>query len=269
MSTEPKQRRVSADDALAIWREYQATKDSRVRDRVVMTYAPLVKYIVYKKIRELPARCEVEDFISCGLEALIVSIDRYDPEKGATLEQYVWTRIHGAVLDELRRQDWAPRSLRRWERDINRAREQFIVNHGRKPSRLELADSLGTTEAELRSREHDIVTSEITSLNTLVVSDDESTVERIDTLASEDVESDPETAATGEAQKDRFRRAFELLSQREREVAILLYVKNLTLREIGEILDVSESRVSQIHSQLKRRLKEILESEDSLFSEVA
>ena len=89
-----------------------------------MTYAPLVKYIVFKKVRELPARCEVEDFISCGLEALIASIDRYDPEKGATLEQFAWTRIHGAVLDELRRQDWAPRSLRRWERDIAKARDR-------------------------------------------------------------------------------------------------------------------------------------------------
>ncbi len=96
------------------------TGDLQVRNRLVMTYAPLVKYIVFKKVRELPARCEVEDFISCGLEALIASIDRYDPEKGATLEQFAWTRIHGAVLDELRRQDWAPRSLRRWERDIAR-----------------------------------------------------------------------------------------------------------------------------------------------------
>ena len=138
MKSAPTKRRVSADDALAIWKEYHATRNPRVRDRLVMTYAPLVKYIVYKKIRELPARCEVEDFISCGLEALITSIDRYDPDKGATLEQYVWTRIHGAVLDELRRQDWAPRSLRRWERDINRAREQFATNHGRRPTRVEL-----------------------------------------------------------------------------------------------------------------------------------
>ena len=94
-----------------------------LRDRLVLTFAPLVKYIVYKKVREMPSRCEVEDFISCGLEALIQSIDRYDPEKGATLEQYAWTRIHGAVLDELRRQDWAPRSVRRWERDIEKAVE--------------------------------------------------------------------------------------------------------------------------------------------------
>src|SRR5690348_18207731 len=135
-------RRVSAEDALALWREYKATGNLQVRNRLVMTYAPLVKYIVFKKVREIPARCEVEDFISCGLEALIRSIDRYDPEKGGTLEQFAWIRIHGAVLDELRRNDWAPRSLRRWERDINRAREQFVALYGRPPSNGELGDAL-------------------------------------------------------------------------------------------------------------------------------
>src|SRR5204862_6954796 len=134
--------RMSAEDTLALWQQYKTTGDRAVRDRLVLTFAPLVKYIVYKKVREMPARCEVEDFISCGLEALIASIDRYDPAKGATLEQFAWTRIHGAVLDELRRQDWAPRSLRRWERDISKARDQFNAIHGRRPSRTELAESL-------------------------------------------------------------------------------------------------------------------------------
>src|SRR4051812_26215327 len=134
-STSGTRRRVSAEDALALWREYKATGDLQVRNRLVMTYAPLVKYIVFKKVRELPARCEVEDFISCGLEALIASIDRYDPEKGATLEQFAWTRIHGALLDELRRQHCAPRSLRRWERDIARARDQFTTLRARPPAR--------------------------------------------------------------------------------------------------------------------------------------
>src|SRR3712207_3952872 len=136
-------RRISSEDALKLWREYKSTGDAKVRNRLVMTYAPLVKFIVYKKVRELPAECEVEDFISCGLEALITSIDRYDPGKGATLEQYVWTRIHGAVLDELRRRDWAPRSLRRWERDINRARDQFVLSQGRRPTVGELAAAMG------------------------------------------------------------------------------------------------------------------------------
>src|SRR4051794_24167059 len=112
----------------------------------------MVKFIVYRKVRSVPAHVEAEDFISVGLEGLIQSIDRYDPEKGATLEQFAWTRIHGAILDELRRQDWAPRSVRRWERDIETARRNFAGVHGRQPSRAELADSLGTTAEELRER---------------------------------------------------------------------------------------------------------------------
>jgi RNA polymerase sigma factor FliA len=264
-----RQGRISAEEALAIWRQYKETSDRRVRDRLVLTFAPMVKYIVYKKVREIPARCEVEDFISCGLEALIHSIERYDPEKGATLEQFAWTRIHGAVLDELRRQDWAPRSLRRWERDINQAREQFIGMHGRRPTRAELAEAIGTTVGELRTREDEIVASDVTSLNTLVLSDDETAIERIDTLVSDDRFADPEHHTARDQAKTRFRAAFERLPRREREVAVMLYVKNLTLREIGEILGVSESRVCQIHGHLKKLLREQLSADASLFSEVA
>jgi RNA polymerase sigma factor for flagellar operon FliA len=261
-------RRVSSEEALKLWEEYKRTGDLQVRNRLVMTFAPLVKYIVFKKVRELPARCEVEDFISCGLEALIASIDRYDPAKGATLEQFAWTRIHGAVLDELRRQDWAPRSLRRWERDIHKAREQFSAIHGRRPTREELAEMLAVSVEDLRRRQDDISVSDVTSLNTLVISDDETTVERIDTLADGDERLDPEHATATNEAKGKFRRAFETLPQREREVAVLLYVKNLTLREIGDILGVSESRVCQIHSQLKRTLKAHLSEDALLFSAV-
>jgi RNA polymerase sigma factor for flagellar operon FliA len=262
-------RRISHEETLALWKQYKESGDQQVRNRLVLTFAPLVKYIVYNKIRELPARCEVDDFISCGLEALIASIDRYDPEKGATLEQYAWTRIHGAVLDELRRQDWAPRSLRRWERDIAKARERFSTNHGRRPTTEELAESMGTTTDDLRTRQSEINSSDVTSLNSLVLSDDETNVERIDTIESDDRHVDPEAAAMSEAAKARFRRAFANLPDREREVAVLLYVKNLTLREIGDILEVSESRVCQIHSELKKKLRTALKDEAGLFSEVA
>ena len=204
-SLQQTKKRISPDEAHALWHEYKTTGDVRVRNRLVMTFSPLVKYIVFKKVRELPARCEVEDFVSCGLEALIASIDRYDPAKGATLEQFAWTRIHGAILDELRRQDWAPRSVRRWERDIETARRTFAGVHGRQPTRDELADSLGTSSDELR----------------------------------------------------------------QREIAILLYVKELTLREIGEVLGVSESRVCQIHTELKRSLRSALSEDEALFREVA
>ena len=124
---------------LATWTEYRRSGDLQLRDRLVFTFMPMVRYIVYRKVREVPAHCDVEDFLSCGMEALIRSIERYDPDKGATLEQYAWTRIQGAVLDELRRHDWAPRSLRRDERTINNARESFLATYERQPSREELA----------------------------------------------------------------------------------------------------------------------------------
>jgi RNA polymerase sigma factor for flagellar operon FliA len=262
-------RRLSSEDALALWDEYRATNDRALRDRLVLTFAPLVKYIVYKKIREVPARCDVEDFISCGLEALIQSIERFDPSRGATLEQYAWTRIHGAVLDELRRQDWAPRSVRRWERDIEKAVETFTSLHGRRPENDELAAAMGTTVADLRRRRDEIAQSDVTSLNTLVMGDDAATIERIDTIASTDERLDPAHASATEQAKGRFRAAFAQLSKREREVAVLLYVKHLTLAEIGDILGVSESRICQIHGGLKKTLREVLADDADLFAAVA
>jgi RNA polymerase sigma factor for flagellar operon FliA len=262
-------RRARTEELHELWRQYKISGDKRTRDRLVLTLAPLVKFIVYRKIREMPARVEAEDFISVGLEAMIQSIDRYDPDKGATLEQYSWTRIHGAVLDEMRRQDWAPRSVRRWERDIEKAVEDFKGVHGRRPQREELAEALAIDVKELRRRRDEIARSEVTSLNAVVLSDDETNVERLDTIASDDPTSDPEHAAGAQAAKERFRDAFADLPQREREIAVLLYVKNLTLSEIGDILGVSESRVCQIHGQTKKKLRTSLADDAALFHLVA
>jgi RNA polymerase sigma factor for flagellar operon FliA len=248
-----------------LWQQYKATGDIATRNRLVLTYVPLVKHIVYKKIRELPASCEVDDLISCGIEALIGALDRWDPEKGASLEPYLWTRIHGAVLDELRRRDWAPRSLRRLERDLAKAQETFTGAHGRSPTRVELANMMSMTSAELRDKEYEIRRSNLTSLSSLAVTEGDSRIELIETIEADDPMIDPELQATREEARAKFRRAFERLSSREREVAVLLYVKNLTLREIGEVLEVSESRVSQIHSQLKRRIRERLTQDSALF----
>jgi RNA polymerase sigma factor for flagellar operon FliA len=261
--------RVSPDAVQKLWGQYQATGDARLRDQLVLTLAPMVKYIVYRKIREIPARCEVEDFISCGLEALIRSIDRFDPGRGATLEQFAWTRIHGAVLDELRRHDWAPRSLRRWERDIARARSRFVVGHGRAPTHAELSDAVGISPEDLDRRLGDLARSDVGSLNVTVMGDDNSAIERIDTLINRDEHLDPEISAVRDDAKGHFRAAFARLPERERRVAVLLYVYNLTLREIGEVLGVTESRVCQIHSTLRRRLRERLRDEELLFTEVA
>ncbi|HTB49624.1 MAG TPA: sigma-70 family RNA polymerase sigma factor [Solirubrobacteraceae bacterium] len=260
--------RISAAEALRTWREYRQTGDLRLRDQLIFIFTPMVRYIVYRKVREVPAQCDVEDFLSCGLEALIRSIERYDPEKGATLEQYAWTRIHGAVLDELRRHDWAPRSLRRDERAINHAREVFLAANDRQPTREELAALVGMQPAELVGRLDDVALAEVGSLNRTVRSDENARIERIDTLESPDTDCDPIVSAERREAKARFREAFALLPTQEREVAVLLYVEHWTLRDIGARLGVSESRVSQIHTQLRRRLYDQLSDELALFSAV-
>ena len=229
-----------AEQALAIWEEYQRTRDLTLRNRLVLTYVPLVKHVVYKKLRELPASCEAEDLISCGIESMMAALDLYDPEKGAGLEPYLWTRIHGAVLDELRRRDWVPRSLRRLERDLKRARQTFTTAHGRPPEQDELAGMVSLTAGELRDKQHQIANADLTSLSSLVASEGEGAIELIDTLGSDDETTDPEEMAARADTRQMFRRAFETLPEREREVAVMLYVKELTLREIGEVLGVSE-----------------------------
>ena len=173
------------------------------------------------------------------------------------------------MLDELRRQDWAPRSVRRWERDIEKAADEFQGIHGRRPSRDELAATMGVEVSELRRRQDEISSSDLTSLNTLVLSDDETTIERMDTLASDDERLDPEHASAQEEAKRKFRAAFGMLPQREREVAVMLYVKNLTLAEIGDVLGVSESRVCQIHGAMKKTLRKALAEDETLFQLVA
>ncbi len=252
-----------------LWEQYRETGDISVRNRLVLTYVPLVKHIVYKKLRELPASCEVDDLISCGIESLIMALDRYEPGKGASLEPFLWTRIHGAVLDELRRRDWAPRSLRRFERDLSTARDTFTGAHGRKPTRAELASMMNMTPAALDAKETEIRRSDLTSLSSLTGTGNGTDIELVETIESHDRATDPEHQAVREEANARFRRAFEKLSPREREVAVLLYVQNLSLREIGRVLEVSESRVSQIHSQLKRRVRERLVHESALFSSLA
>ena len=256
-------------DPNALWGRYRRTADPALRDRLVLTYAPLVKHIAYRKLRELPAEVEAEDLISCGLEALVQAVDRYDPRKGATLEQYAWTRIHGAILDELRRLDWAPRSVRRWQRDIERVVEEFTAIHGRPPRPGEVADALGVSREELRRRQHEIGRSSLTSLNIPVLTEDDASIERMDTLVDDDQCNDPLGALAGRDAKERFRAAFAGLPEREQHVAVLLYVKGLTLGEAGQVLGVSESRVCQLHAGLKRRLRDALRADEALFAAAA
>src|SRR6202012_4685484 len=185
------------EDTDKIWERYHEPGDRRMRDQLVLTYVPLVRHLAYRKVRELPAWCEVDDLVSNGVEGLIGALDRYDPAKGASLEQFVWTRIQGAVLDSLRRLDWAPRSLRRWERDAERAGDDFFREHGRRPTDPELASKMGIAEDELAARLRDLAVAELASLDSVTsTGEDEEGVALSQMIPDLEARADPESEAT-------------------------------------------------------------------------
>ena len=222
----------------------------------------MVRYIASRKLRELPAHVDLDDLASSGLVALMEAIDRFDPVKGASFEQYAWTRVAGALVDELRKQDWASRSVRREGRRIERARDSFFARCGTMPTEAELAAELGTTVADLRASIEDIDRSDIASLNAPArgSAEDAFALEMGDTIQAPNDEANPESALLGADRSSAMRGAIARLSERERHILSLVHVQELPGAEIGRMLGVSESRVSQILAGVRRKLKDQLDS---------
>ena len=253
--------RLTASEAETLWRNWKLRRDVRSRDSLVVAYAPMVRYIASRKVRELPAHCDLDDLASAGLVALMEAIDRFDPAKGATFEQYAWTRVAGALLDELRKQDWASRSVRREGRRIERARDSFFARNGTMPTEAELAAELGTTVADLRATFEDIERSDVASLNAPARGADDAAVTEVgDTIQAPQGEHEPETTVLGADRTAAMRGAIARLSAREREVLSLIHVQELPGAEVGRMLGISESRVSQILAGIRGKLKQSLDT---------
>lgn len=253
-------RRPSPQEAEALWRAWTQRGDVASRDRLVFLYTPMVRYLANRKLCELPAYLELEDLISCGLIALIGAIDRFDPEKGATFEQYAWTRVSGAIVDELRRQNRTSRSARRLSHQIDRVRDGYVAREGRLPSEDELARSLEISVKELRSRLIELERAKLVPLNALAKGSDEtSPVEVGDTIEAPEERGNPELAALSREKAAVLREAIEGLSDRERTILTLLHVHHLQGAEIGRIVGVSESRVSQMLASIRQKLKSRLD----------
>ena len=244
------------DETTALWHAYRRTKDQAIRDRLILTYAPLVKYVAGRLGSGLPAHVDDDDLISYGLLGLIGAIERYDPDRDVKFETYAIARIKGAIIDELRAMDWVPRSVRSRARDIERAIAGLEAKLGRAPNDEEVAKQLGMTEDELDESLSEIGRSSIAALDELwtVSSTGGDRIALIDTI--EDTQGpEPQSALAETEMKEALGEAIARLPEREKLVVTLYYYEELTLREIGEVLGVTESRVSQLHTKAILRLK--------------
>jgi RNA polymerase sigma factor for flagellar operon FliA len=253
---------VKAFEIRDLWRRYRDSADERARERLVVAYSPLVKYVAGRMASGLPTHVEEADLISYGLVGLISAIERYEPGREIKFETYAIPRIKGAIIDELRALDWVPRSVRSRAREIERANLKLEHQLQRAPTDEEMAGELDVSVDEFQDSLVQISNSTIAALDELWTVSDSSgdQVSLLDTLQDPEA-PDPAKVMDASELKDRVADAIARLPEREKLVIALYYYENLTLREIGEVLGVTESRISQLHTKAMLRLRSRLGEE--------
>lgn len=248
-----------------LWKRYKADGDRNARERLVLAYSPLVKYVAGKMGSGLPSYVDDADLISYGLTGLISAIERFEPSREIKFETYAMSRIKGSIIDELRSMDWVPRSVRMRAREFERANAKLEHKLHRAPTDQELADELGVTPEELQEHIQQISNSAVIALDELWSVSDSSggQVSLLDTIEDPNA-ADPEKSYDAVTVKEQIAEAISRLPEREKLVIALYYYENLTLREIGEVLGVTESRVSQLHTKAVLRLKSRLQDDSAI-----
>jgi RNA polymerase sigma factor for flagellar operon FliA len=250
-------------DTIEIWRSYREHPTVDLRNRLVERYLPLVKYNAERIWARLPDGVDLDDLISAGVFGLMDAIDAFDLNRGVKFETYCVPRIRGAMLDELRTMDWVPRLVRSKASKLEEARKSLEAALGRPPSSVELAQKLGVGEDELQNMIGEATAVGLVSLNKKwYETDSYKDVREIDIL--EDKKSEDPTHRI--QNRDLMRLVTRGLNRNERLIVILYYYEDMTMKEIGATLDLSESRVSQMHSSILARLQSQLAKRRPEFS---
>jgi len=238
------------------WLEYRKTRDRGLREGFIKQYAPLVKYVAGKVAMGMPQNVEFDDLVGFGVFGLIDAIDKYDPEKySVKFKTYAVTRIRGAIFDELRQIDWVPRSVRQKTREIEFTVSSLEAQLGRTASDREIAKALGVSEDEYLKMITKISGTSILSLNDLWYSgDDKDKVSIVDSIESPS-SLNPDVIMEKEVIRQVLIATINELPEKEKKILILYYYEDLTLKDIGRVLEVTESRVSQLHTKAISRLR--------------
>ncbi|MFQ5822912.1 MAG: sigma-70 family RNA polymerase sigma factor [bacterium] len=244
----------------SLWKEYTANRNLKAKEKLLTNYLPLVKYVAGKMMFTLPSSVDYNDLLSAGVIGLMGALDRFNPDQGVKFETFVLPRIKGAILDELRTLDWAPRSLRSKARMVDRANEHLEKELGREACDQEIAQELKMDLDEYKAVLRDLTIASLLSLDGGRVEDTEHFTSMYDLLENPQSEN-PYRSLEHEEMKKLLIEAIENLNEQEKIVMALYYYEELTLKEIGQVLNITESRVSQIHSKAIESLKSALEKE--------
>jgi RNA polymerase sigma factor for flagellar operon FliA len=243
------------ENVLVLWKKYKDNPGNKqYREQIILRYLHLVRYVVSRLPVSLPTSIAHEDLVSYGTMGLMEAVERYDLSRGLKFETYAVTRIRGAIIDQLRFQDWVPRGVRKRSKNLGEAMARLEEKNGRPPNEDELCQELGVTKARLKTM--------VAESNNLLISLDEhrgsddssgtgSLMDLVEDMNSPDPEADMEAVEL----KKRLANAIGKLPEREKLLIALYYHENMTLKEIGEVINVSESRVCQLHAQAILRLR--------------
>ncbi|MCH8303505.1 MAG: FliA/WhiG family RNA polymerase sigma factor [Candidatus Marinimicrobia bacterium] len=249
--------KTTENSANSLWESFSETRNDKIREKLLFQYLPLVKQIAGGIIGKLPASVSIDELIDAGVIGLLESIDRYDIQASVKFETYAFTRVRGAMMDELRKMDWAPRSLREKTKRLDEAHRVLASKFGRQPSNEEIADHLKISLDKFHQISKEVGAVNPISLDKEIFSGTGESTNLYDIVEEKDVIT-PLKSLEDKELKSLMVKEIEKLPRNEKLVIALYYYEELTLREIGDILNLSESRISQIHSKVVKKLKTAL-----------
>jgi RNA polymerase sigma factor for flagellar operon FliA len=241
-----------------IWRKYRQSRDAELKNEIVLAHLPLVKYLAGRLAVKLPSFIGQEDLESYGVFGLLEAVEKFNPDLGVSFKAYAYNRIRGAMIDEIRKLNWIPRTLWQKIQHLNATREKLQKELGEQVTSDALARAMGITVTELYKLEGQVNLLSLSSLDETVSIGDGERVRWGDMIQDSD-SPDPLDVIEKEESKRLLIKAIEELPEKDRTVLALYYQEELTLKEIGKVLDVSESRVCQLHTRALNRLRGKLE----------
>ena len=238
-----------------LWKTYRKTKDPSVRNRLIKQYLPLVKYVAGKLAVGMPQNVEFDDLVSYGVIGLFDAIEKYDPGKHVKFKTYAVTRVRGSIFDQLRQLDWVPRSVRQKTRELEDAVRRLEAQYGRAATDQEIAREMGVSSREFEKMILKISGTTMLSLNDVWYSGEDNDRMSIGDSIESPQNRNPDSIAEKKEIKRVIVDSINELPDKEKKVLVLYYYEDLTLKEIGAVLGVTESRISQLHTKAITRLR--------------